>query len=1637
MEAGVAIRDLVSAPADPGAPAVADRSTTLTYAELDARSASLAGALLDAGVGRDDLVGVHLGRTVDYVVAIVAALRAGAAFLPLDPALPALRKERLRAAVDARVVVSALPWPGKGQPLSLDATAAGARPPTSRPRDLAYALFTSGSSGEPRCVLVEGANLLALLRGLDAVAAPPAEPVGSAICPFSFDVSVWEIFSVLYRGGLVRLIDGDDAYDGRSLARTLLEGKVSSAYIPAGMLLDVIEMLEERGDVGALERVLVGVEPIVQSTLQRLRALDRELVIVNGYGPTETTVCATLFEFGEATEPNQRVPIGFPVPGYRVDLVDEQMQRVPAGTLGEVLVGGAGVARGYAADPEATAARFVPDPFATEPGARSYLTGDLARRRDDGAIVFVGRRDMQAKVRGFRVELGEVEAALANLPGVRRAVARVMPLADEQRLVAFAETDGGIEDKVLELALAEELPAHATPDRVIACKRLPLTPNGKLDNRGLEQLTRRRPPLSGPPRPPTTPNEELLAAKAREVLGLAEVGVDDGFVELGGTSLAAMALARAAREATGRQVTGALVLREETIRRLAAALPELDPVGSPEPEVEAEAASPAEAALWTLQQLDPSNRAFLLPVALEIEGDVDAGRIAAALERLVERHEVLRTRFELRDGRVFRVLDRRGPKPHHMEAAGRSWEEIAPELIADGLRQPPTLERAPWRAWLVRLAPERHALALLLHHAIFDGWSTRVLVRDLRVLLDGEEPEASRSPARVEAEGRPSPRRRSLAESYWRRRFADPPTPLALPVDRPRGPRRSSRGDRLVRRLGARQAAGLDALAGRTRSNRFGVLLALVAVLARRYSGSEDLVLCTPVARRDAPGAESVIGYLVNLLPLRIDASGEPPLKTFVERTREELLEAQAHASHPFERVAAEIGAAPSLTTSPLTRLVVVDEVDPGLPVAGQTAAIRALRFEAPTAKYELCLTVSSAGGGIELGWEYAGDLFDRSTIERLARNFEVLVDAAIAADAGAVVIDDLDALTTEERQRLLREFNSTASPAPLDRGLDELVAERVAKAPDAPAVIGAEETLTLAELDARASALAGALREAGLDRGEAVLVRLPRSPAQIVAALAAVKAGGSYVPVDPALPAKRLEAIRRATGARFAVTADGAPPELSGEPLIGLPATATGPPPGPGARGPDSVAYVMFTSGSTGVPKGVAVPDRGVIRLVREQSFMSVDEGDTFMQLSSFSFDAATLEIWGALLNGARLVIPAEETVRDPALLARELERHRVSIGFLNVSLFRRLLDASPQSLRCFHTLLVGGEQVPEALLREATEWLDPSSLLNGYGPTENTTFSCCHRLHEPPPERMAVPVGRPIANSTAYVLDARLRPLPIGAIGEIVVGGAGVAHGYVNDPELTARSFVPDPFRDVPGARLYRTGDLGRVRPDGTIECLGRGDDQVKVRGYRIHLGEIEHLMAEVEGVRRAVALAPVGEEGRQLLGFVEAPPTVSATDIRLHLAANAPSYCVPSHILVLDRFPLNANGKVDRQRLLETRRRAVAPARTVPGGETERQLAEIWASLLRLEQVGVEEPFFEVGGDSLLLVSLRDEIATRLGRRPSLSELLDRPTIRAQAELLDAGAAGDGVDGASTRASERGRRRRAVAARRGRDR
>ena len=1657
----------------PHAPAILARGLRLSYARLDERANRLARHLLARGAAPDTPVALCLERGPDQLVALLGVLKAGAPYLPLDPRYPARRLAATCADAGARLLVTTRPL--LSAPLRavaeavvlLDEEAAGiaaraATDPGARVAagNLAYVIYTSGSTGVPKGVgvahraVVSHNHAVRDLYGLGA-----ADRVLQFASP-SFDVAVEEIFPTWLSGGAVVVREEEALGSARGFFGHLAAEGVTVVNVPTAFWQQMVAGAEAEPEVLAGVRLRVaavgGEMGQAAGFAQARRVLGGRVRLLNVYGPTETTVTNTAFEYGAgdgggahqpAEEPRGGVPIGRPIANTEVYVLDASMQPIPVGVWGELYIGGDGLARGYLRRPALTAERFVPHPFGGAGGARLYRTGDVVRYTGAGELEFVGRRDGQVKVRGYRVELGEVEAALGGHAAVRECAVAVREEAGgDRRLVAYVVVEAGREPAAGEVErvagewrryLKERLPEHMVPSAYVEVGALPLTPNGKVDRRALPAPEAAGARGGREYLAPGTVTEELVCGMWAEVLGVGRVGVGDDFFELGGHSLLATQVISRVRQAFGVEVALREMFEGPTVAELSHSIesilrdnsggvtvPPLTLANRDEPLP----LSFAQQRLWFLDQLEPDAAAYNIPAALRLRGPLDAAALQRSLSEIVRRHEALRTTFAVLHDEPRQLIH--PPRPvelplFDLSALGAAEREReARRLVGAEAVRPFDLAGGPLlRAGLVRLGEEEHVALLTMHHIVSDGWSIGVLVKEVAALYEAYSTGHESPLAELEIQyadyavwQRGWLQGAVLEEqlSYWREQLAGAPAVLDLPTDRVRPPKQSYRGAVHTFALSEELSRELHALSRREGCTLFMTLLAAFQVLLSRYSGQEDISIGTSIAGRTRAETEGLIGFFVNTLVLRTDLSGGGvSFREALRRVREVTLGAYAHQDVPFEKLVEELQPTRELSHSPLFQVMMVMPNAPEEALALSGLALSAEAGQSGVAKYDLSLAVGESKAGIEGAIGYSTDLFDAGTIARMSEHFEHLLEGIISQPDQQIT--RLALMRAGERDQVVREWNETGAEYPSDKCVHELFEEQVERTPEAVAVTSSDEHLTYRELNERANQLAHYLRERGVGPDTLVGICVERSTQMIIGLLGILKAGAAYLPLDPTYPLERLHFMLEDTRAQMVVTVEAladALPSLAALPLCldtDWPLIAGHDVDNPRDVDPasDNLAYVTYTSGSTGLPKGVAVPHRGVVRLVRDNHYAHLDPNEVLLQFAPLSFDASTFEVWGSLLNGARLVImpPGKQSLAE---LGQVIRRQGVTTLWLTAGLFRQMVDEQLDDLSGLRQLLAGGDVLSAVHVRKFLEAEGNNCvLINGYGPTESTTFACCHPVAMKDTDGSSVPLGRPIANTQIYILDAELQPTPIGMAGELHIGGEGLARGYLNRPGLTAERFIPHPFAETPGARLYRTGDLARYLPDGNIEFLRRLNHQVKVRGFRIELGEIEAALRTHPLVAEAVVAARRdGHAAERLVAYVVAHEGQPPTGLRQYLGERLPDYMVPQAFVELSEVPLTPSGKVDRKALPAPGPAGGAESAYVaPRGASEELVAGIWAEVLGVGRVGVEDNFFELGGHSLLATQVISRIRAVLNIEIPLRIMFEQPTVRALALEGDA--------------------------------
>lgn len=1647
----------------PGAEAIRQWDQVLTYAGLVEAAGSVADRLRRAGVGPEVRVGICMRRTVALPVAVLGVWLAGGAYVPLDHHHPPMRL--LDIATDAgagialvdelgarllggsgKRLIEVAPPPGLDSRGPRGPARRGATAGTggARPENAAYVMYTSGSTGRPKGVTVSHRNLVAFAAAAHARSPLPDECRSAAFASLAFDVFAFDVYVPLTLGAAVQLVADEDRADAARLARFLREHRVSRSMLPPAIL-----PLLDPGDLPDLADIYVAGEPCGPEQVQRWTATGRRR-FHNWYGPTETTVVVVSAELDGAWA--RPLPIGRPLPGCRAWVVDEKMRACPPGTPGELLIGGPQLARGYLGRPGHTAERFIPDPFGASPGERLYRTGDLVRWEADGTLAYLGRLDRQVKIQGQRVEIGELETVLRTHPAVSQAVADVATgPAGLKHLIAYvspADVAG------LREYCAARLPAYMTPTRIVRLDALPLNVSGKVDLEALRALAadaRPEPSAAGHPEPAAAARqapERLVAHAWAEVFETAQPGPDEDFIACGGHSLLAMRLAIALRSRSGRQVGADDVYRASTVAGLTAVLRQAPPLRDQDavPAGSPAALSAAQRRMWFTEQLTPGSPVHNVAMSERIRGRLDARALHTALRTVERQHEVLRWRVVASGGTPGVAVDQPGRFGLRVEdltglpAGGR--EAAARELLDQEATTPFSLSAGPlWRATLIRLAPDEHVLAVTVHHIVFDGWSRDVLYADLgrayRAALAGDQ--AAAPPAVGYADYVAWAARRAEGQSnadiaWWLEHLSGTSLVLDLPRDAPRPPVRTFSGAMAQADASPETSAAVRAAARQAGTTPFVVLLSAFVQLASRLTGQDDLVIGTPAADRGNVAFERVIGLCLHMLPLRFTVCHDLSFADHVRRCRDELAAAQAHPNAPLERIVESLGQARDLSRNPLFQVLfngydlVGSRLDmPGLEV---TSVLPGL----PGSLFDLTMYVSERDNRFAIRAVYNPDLYSAARVEALLASYLALL-AWLTADprrpvSAASMRPDRGELPDERAP--LRDWAGI--------GVIERIRAAAVSEPSAPAVTGHGGLVTYAGLSAACDRTAAALRAAGVAAGEVVAVlagRDTRLPAILLGVLAS---GARWLILDPAVGdpriVRQLTAARARALVRFPETA--LPADLDpGLPVLGAATLAAenliqAQAPWSAAADADASArgYLSLTSGTTGEPRPVLTSERPVAHFLDwYATTFCLGAQDRFAMLSGLAHDPLLRDMLTPLVLGGCLCVPKQEWLRDPATLTRWLHAERVTVAHLTPQAARLLTTvAEPAALPALRLIALGGDMATMDDVARLRAIAPDARIVNFYGTTETPQAQAWHDLgtgETGPAPGGPLPVGRGIDGAQLLVTSPRGRLgglAGVGELGEVVIRSRYLAVGYIGGEPATSR-FLPAAGSDTQDRRFV-TGDLGRYRPDGTVVLAGRGDDQLKVRGFRVELGEVEAVLAAHPDVRQACVCVTHGADERQLWAYVvPVAPGVAASRLHDHMRANLPEYAVPAGVSLVPAMPLTANGKVDRAAL---RRPAPGP-KDGPAQEfassTEQLIARIWSEVLGVPRLSVTDNFFEIGGHSLAIVAVQARLARALGRDVPVLDLFSNPAIRSLAAHLDGTSGrGEGLERAALRAAQR---------------
>lgn len=1633
----------------PNAPALRENEQVWSYQELYTVAASLAATLRQEGVVTETAVGLFMERSAPMVIATLAVILAGGIYVPLDPTYPTERLAVMCHEAKVTLVLTSAELQNRATftdaPVHLFTTLSAPQTPlkviATLPSQAAYIMFTSGSTGQPKGITVLHQGVAGLVLGNEYMQFHPGDRMAHVANP-AFDAATFEIWGAWLNGGTLVILPRETVINPDSLATAIRVHKIDVLLLTTALFNQMVYLNPTL--FTTLRYAFFGGEAADSTAVRLLLAEGAPTQVVNVYGPTETTTFALTYTARNVPEELHSLPIGTPIDQTTAYIVGVDGQLVADGEEGELYVGGLGLARGYTHRSALTSDRFVPDGFSGKAGARLYRTGDVVRRRPDGLVEYLGRNDTQVKIRGYRIELSEIEIALQQYPGIRQATVMAQSVhrggIADKRLVAFVvprQETPFVDEADVQAFLASRLPVYMVPRLYVPLAQLPLTPNGKIDRRVLAELA----PVLQEDNDPTISdiNEAVLPALAtvwERLLGVATVKPTDNFILLGGHSLLITRLATQIRTRFGVEVGIPDLFGAETLQALAALIETrrttADPLALPplthgDPRRDHPLSFPQER-IWFLSQLVPDNLAYNFQMSVRWQGNLRPEFLQQAFTEVIRRHEALRSTFHDEGGiPVMRVQDPFVPElpivdMSHIAEAER--ESAIAEIVREGVQVVFDVTRLPLVKWvLYRFAPDDHLLLQVEHHFVHDGWSLSVLLKEVKALYTAY------------CQGHPSPlpelkaqfgdftrwqrdvvsgERYEKLRAYWGKQLADYPSALDLPHDHPRPAQQTMRGDIVRHDLPIELYRRLKTVAQQEGATFYMLLMAAFKSMLYRYTSQEDLVVATGVANRRAPEAEDLIGMVVNTLILRTQVQGEEPFNALLQRVKRTTVDAYAHQDMPFERLVEMLQPSRDLSHIPLYQVMFSfhDSAVPTLNLPDVQGRITEQHNR--TAKCDLNIIViprpeQQVGAGergderVTLWWEFSTEVFEKSTIEDLLNHYVGLLNAI--ADAPTTPIAHLP-LRLPEDDALYARVNDTHRAYPQNTSLATLFEAQVAKTADAPAIVEGESRLTYQELNRRANRLAHALRAQGVRAGDRVGLWVERSVDNIIALLATIKAGAIYLPLDPTYPVERLAwmvedsqprgILTRQRGATM--TIDTCPVWQMDDPAF----TTAMPDSNPTVElATEPIAYIMYTSGSTGTPKGILIPHRAVARLVLNTNYVEIVPQDGIAHLSNTAFDASTFEIWGALLNGARVVIINKESALSPAHLTEAIRTQGITVMFMTTALFNQIVTYAPNAFSPLRTLYFGGEAADANAVRTVLAHQPPAIFGNIYGPTEGTTFSTSYPITILPTHARTVPIGYPIANTQVDVRDSHHNRVPIGALGELVLSGDGIAQGYLNRPELTDQKFgITDE-----GVRFYRTGDMVRMRRDGALDFIGRRDGQIKLRGFRIEMGEIEHALLSHPVITATTVVVHGEGEGRQLVAYWVGDEALSAGDLRTYLRQRLPEYMLPSFYMRLEALPLNPNGKIDRRAL-------PAPLLSVDSGaefqapttESERGLVAIWQSVLGQGTIGANAHFFEIGGHSLLATRVLARVREQWGVEVPLALLFQHPVLADFAAALD---------------------------------
>ncbi|PJI07373.1 MULTISPECIES: non-ribosomal peptide synthetase [Clostridium] len=1573
--------------------AVVYENQSLTYKELNERANSLGRTLTKKGVGADSIVGIMVKRSLEMIVGIMGILKAGGAYMPIDPEYPDDRIEYMLENSETKLVLVENKFKDRinknnvevcglnDEELYKESNANLGK--IASAENLAYVIYTSGTTGKPKGVMIEHKGIVNRINWMQKKYNISSKDVILQKTTYTFDVSVWEILWWSFVGAQVRMLVPGGEKDPREITKSIKEGKITVLHFVPSMLnvfMDYVISEDKVEDIESLEKVFTSGEAL---KVEQANIFNEEIGRVNNtrlinlYGPTEASVDVTYYE---CMEKEEKIPIGKPIDNTKIYIVDKNNKMLPIGVAGELCISGCGVARGYLNNEKLTNEKFAQNPY--EPGEKMYRTGDLARWLPDGNIEYLGRIDHQVKIRGFRIELGEIESNILKLEGIKETIVLARDGAVNKYLCAYYAGEKEYSVGEFREELKKSMPDYMVPSYFIKLESMPLTLNGKINRKALPE-PQGKIDTGAEYEAPRNEIEQKLVQIWEDVLGVQDIGINDDFFSLGGDSLSATTLTGRIFKVLNVEVPLKEIFNNGNIKGLSEYI---ETISSKQyqaiekvDEKQYYEVSSAQKRMYMLQELDQKSTAYNIPGALEILGDFDIKRMQEVFIKLIERHETLRTSFYTKADKIVQRINKANEIQFEIEKIEIKNEEEVKEKFEEFIR-PFDLEKAPLlRVEIIKLEKERHIMFFDMHHIVSDGVSMSILTREFSDLYEGEDLGELKVQYKDYSAWQLKKRESKefkKQEQYWLKEFSEEVPVLSLPTDYKRPRVKDFRGRSINFVLDKETTEKLKKIAKETGSTMYMLLMANINILLSKYSGQEDIIIGSPIAGRNHVDLENVIGMFVNTLAIRSSVNGEASFKEYLKTVKSKALKAFENQDYQFEELVDKIDVDRDLSRNPLFDVMFVLQNMEETKVEINDLVFRTYNTNDNVEKFDITITAKEREEEIYFNLSYATSLYKYETIERMKKHLLNIIEET--GQNAETKIKDIELIDEEEKHKLLIEFNDTKASYPRGKTINELFEEEVEKTPDNIAVVFEDKKLTYKELNERANSLGRTLTKKGVGADSIVGIMVKRSLEMIVGIMGILKAGGAYMPIDPEYPDDRIEYMLENSETKLVLVENKFKDrinknnvevcglndeELYKESNANLGKTASA----------ENLAYVIYTSGTTGKPKGVMIEHKGIVNRINwMQKKYNISSKDVILQKTTYTFDVSVWEIlwWSFVGAQVRMLVPGGE--KDPREITKSIKEGKITVlhfvpSMLNVFMDYVISEDKVEDIESLEKVFTSGEalKVEQAnIFNEEIGRVNNTRLINLYGPTEasvDVTYYECREKEE------KIPIGKPIDNTKIYIVDKNNKMLPIGVAGELCISGCGVARGYLNNEKLTNEKFAQNPYE--PGEKMYRTGDLARWLPDGNIEYLGRIDHQVKIRGFRIELGEIESNILKLEGIKETIVLARDGAVNKYLCAYYAGEKEYSVGEFREELKKSMPDYMVPSYFIKLESMPLTLNGKINRKALPEPQGKIDTGAEyEAPRNEIEQKLVQIWEDVLGVQDIGINDDFFSLGGDSI---------------------------------------------------------------------